>query len=455
MLTSQNSPESLACHKTMSHSGDQLSWIFDDESYYQALQAEASRDIVVVETNSGKPSKGDFERLARRRFQSPKPMRVGNWWYITPWVDKFIDGRRIRKKERIKLAPASTNEREVKKMAAERLRPMNQGLQSIGSATLFEDFVMGTYSPIEMPLLAKSTRDRYEGVLKNYVRPAFGALMLRDVGTLVIQRYFAEMAKSPLSHESLDKIRDVLSSVMNSAVRYGLLIKNPVEGVRLPPRKRGNRVKPFIDEETLDRIVTKIREPYATMVYVAAYTGLRPSELIGLKWGDIGEDFITIDERYCRGDWSAPKSTASNASIPVDELVIERIRRFKDVIVEVRAGRAVRRGPAVRSCGPDDLVFRSVAKGVTMRDNNILVRHIKPAARAVGVGWVNWQVLRRSFATWHRLSGTDVKDAQALMRHSRASTTLDIYQQNVRASERAAVNKLAERRKLRLVSKAG
>ena len=52
---------------------------------------------------------------------------------------------------------------------------------------------------------------------------------------------------------------------------------------------------------------------------------------------------------------------------------------------------------------------------------------------------MNWQVLRRSFATWLKLAGADVKDAQALMRHSRASTTLDIYQQHVPESQRRVV----------------
>jgi integrase len=43
------------------------------------------------------------------------------------------------------------------------------------------------------------------------------------------------------------------------------------------------------------------------MLYVAIYTGLRVSELIGLKWDDIHLDAITIDERCCRGDWGAPQ----------------------------------------------------------------------------------------------------------------------------------------------------
>ncbi len=184
-------------------------------------------------------------------------------------------------------------------------------------------------------------------------------------------------------------------------------------------------------------------EPYASMTYVAVYTGLRISELIGLKWGDVGENSITIDERYCRGDWGAPKSDASNTTVPVNGSVIERIQRLKSLTVSVRAGRAVREYQLVKASGADDLVFASVVKGRPMRDNNILVRHIKPAARKLGLAFVNWQVLRRSFATWLKLAGADVKDAQALMRHSRASTTLDVYQQFVPESERRVVDKLS------------
>jgi site-specific recombinase XerD len=77
-----------------------------------------------------------------------------------------------------------------------------------------------------------------------------------------------------------------------------------------------------------------------------------------------------------------------------------------------------------------------------MRDNNVLVRHIKPVARRLGLGWVNWQVLRRSFATWLKMAGADVKDAQALMRHSKVNTTLDIYQQFVPESQRRVVDRL-------------
>lgn len=380
--------------------------------------------------------------MARRRFQAPKPVRRGKWWCLRYWQDEFEDGRRIRTRVRVKLAPATMPEREVSKIAAEHLRPMNQGLITVGSATNFTEFVDNVYIQVSLPKMASSTQDRYQGIIDNYLKPQFGGLCLREISVLTVDRYLSGLGKTKLSHESMDKIRDVLSSILQSAVRYELLVKNPVEGIRLPKPKSGKRSKPFVTPDQFKALLNLIAEPYASMTFVAVYTGFRVSELVGLRWRNVHQDSISIEERYCRGDWGAPKSQASNATVPVNRSVIERIHHLKVVTVEVKAGNATRRYAAVKSCGPDDLVFQSIRTGVPMRDNNILIRHIKPAARRLGLDFVNWQVLRRSFATWLKMAGADVKDAQALMRHSRASTTLDIYQQFIPESERKVVDRL-------------
>jgi len=226
------------------------------------------------------------------------------------------------------LGPASMGEREAEKVRDEFLRPLNQGLVNIGSATKLDDYVESVYRPVVLPTMAKSTRDRYVSVYKNHLQSAFGEMCLRDISQLTVQRYFSGMAESKLSQESKDKVRDVLSSILGSAVNYGLLVKNPVSGVRLPPAKSGRRNKPYITQQQFSLLIEQIAEPYATMLYTAAYTGLRASEVIGLKRRNVHESSITVEQRYCRGDWGAPKSQASNATVPVNRAVIERIQRL-------------------------------------------------------------------------------------------------------------------------------
>jgi integrase len=405
--------------------------------------APRKRGIVLSETNFGDPLEGDFERMARRRFQNPNPFREGNWWWINPWQDVFREGRLTRKRKRMKVAPATLSEREARKIASELLRPMNQGLETIGSAMFFGAYVEGTYRSTVLPLLASKTRNNYEYVLSRNLLPMFSNTSMRDLNTLTLQKYFSSLKAS---HTSASKIKDVLASVMASAVRFGVIVKNPLIGVQLVPSRTGKQTKPILTPDQFSQLVDLIAEPYSTMVYVCVLAGLRVSELVALKWEDVHPDALTIDERFCRGDWGCPKTTASGATVGVDESVIQRIQQLKgrEVTINWGARGAKKTFKLVSSDTPHDLVFQSLRTGAPMSDHNILTRHIKPAGRKLGVGFVNWQVLRRSYATWLVQSGADPKAVQGLMRHSRISTTMDIYAQFVPESQRRAVGKMMD-----------
>jgi site-specific recombinase XerD len=85
-----------------------------------------------------------------------------------------------------------------------------------------------------------------------------------------------------------------------------------------------------------------------------------------------------------------------------------------------------------------------VQTGKPMNDQNVLRRHIKPAAKALGLSFVTWRTLRTSHATWLVQAGADPKSVQGQMRHSRISTTMDIYAQLVPAAQRQAIEKLSQ-----------
>src|SRR5215813_5060130 len=115
------------------------------------------------------------ESMARRRHQQPKLVQRGAWWTARVWQDKFVEGQHVRSYKRIRLAPSTMKVREAQKVLDEYIRPLNQGLETIGSATNFQTYVEKTYVPTIMPLLAKSTQDRSQGVIDNYLIPAFGS----------------------------------------------------------------------------------------------------------------------------------------------------------------------------------------------------------------------------------------------------------------------------------------
>jgi integrase len=246
----------------------------------------------------------------------------------------------------------------------------------------FDDFVSNLYDTTYLPLLSSSTRDSYNGVISKYLKPEFSGVPLRDLTRLTVQRYFSSMAGT-VPYPTISKIRDTLSSILRSAVNADYLIKNPLEGLRLPLDKRPRQPKATITPEQFHALLELIPEPYASILFVSVWTGLRVSELIGLKWRCIHDDSITIEERFCRGDWSTPKTSASAATIGVASQVIARINRLKSLTVEVRAGRAVRRHKLVKSSEPGDLVVQSVQAGKPMNDQNVFEKAHKTRSQEI------------------------------------------------------------------------
>jgi len=386
----------------------------------------------------------EMERMAKRRHQNPTPFRAGFWWYLRVWQDAFVDGKPVRKLKRIKLAPSSKNEREVKKMADEIVRPLNQGLVTIGCAVNFAEYVKDVYLPTVLPLRAKTVRSAYEGIIEKHLKPAFQTMSLSEITPLRAQAFFSALPARGIPYPTIVKIRDAFSSVLRSALKYRYVTENPLKDLELPADTRGTREKPFIYPAQFQALLEQIPEPYATMIYVAVWTGLRISELSALKWRNIHLDSITVERRYCRGDWSQTKTRASAATIAVDPAVIERIKRLKTLTVDVRAGLATRHYQVVKKDGPDDLVFQSVKDGKPMIDGNILRRFIKPAARLAGLEFVNWRCLRTSCATWMVRAGADPKSVQGQMRHTRIATTMEIYAQVLPEGQRQAVTRVTD-----------
>jgi integrase len=217
-------------------------------------------------------------------------------WSILVREDVVKDGRRIRKVRRIPLGPAALTRAEAERLRDDYLAGINQAHVGIGGAILFRDFVR-IYERDVAPTLASTTSNRTRSVLKIHLVPAFGHLMLRELTLEVLQSYFARLQATKLAPESIDKIKDVLSAVLRTATDYGRLSMNPAEKIRLKKRKL-TRPKPFIRVDQFQSLLELIPEPHATMVYVAAFTALRVSELAGLRWRNVQADSITVEQRF-------------------------------------------------------------------------------------------------------------------------------------------------------------
>src|SRR5690348_14219697 len=122
--------------------------------------------------------------MARRRFQQPTPVKRGKWWTLRVWKDTFDNGKFTRGRKRVRLAPASMKAREVLRLVQKYLERINHSLAAVGSATNFNYYVERIYKPVVLARMAKTTKERYEGVINHYLSPAFGSLCLGDISAL-------------------------------------------------------------------------------------------------------------------------------------------------------------------------------------------------------------------------------------------------------------------------------
>jgi integrase len=272
----------------------------------------------------------------------------------------------------------------------------------------------------------------------------FGGLCLRDLTPATVQTYFSGLHARSIPYPTLVKTRDALSSILRAAVKFKFLDENPIEGLELPPDTRGSFDKPWIKAADFYALLDLIPEPYSTIVYVAVRTGLRPSELSGLRRRNVTPESIKVEQRFHRGNWSCPKTKSSGKRIWIEPDVFERLERLNNLTVDVRAGCAVRHHHVVKTAGLDALVFQSVQDGKPINTDNILKRFIKPAARQLGLNGIHWRSLRTSCATWMLEAGADPKSVSGQMRHSRIETTLNVYAQFVPEGQKRAVRQQRE-----------
>jgi integrase len=87
--------------------------------------------------------------------------------------------------------------------------------------------------------------------------------------------------------------------------------------------------------------------------------------------------------------------------------------------------------------GPQDWVFANRA-GQPRGQQDILQRHLRPAAVRAGIGKIGWHTFRHSYSTMLRGAGTDIKVQQELLRHSTIQSTMNIYTQAVSEQKRTA-----------------
>jgi integrase len=165
---------------------------------------------------------------------------------------------------------------------------------------------------------------------------------------------------------------------------------------------------------------------------LAVLVGLRPGEIFALRWGRVGPDMVNVMERVYRRLPSDPKSERGKrlAAVPPD--LATDLQQWRDIAIDLSSGA---------------LVFPSERETYMSRDN-FLGRNIHDKLEKVGLGRVNFQVLRRTQASLGHKEGLDPKVAADQRGHA-IGVAIDTYTMTDLESRQPAVTTLEQALKLK------
>lgn len=186
----------------------------------------------------------------------------------------------------------------------------------------------------ERDRLATSTVKQYEDHLEIHIYPALGRVKLSELTTPKINEFVDEFLKTR-SRPLARKVLTSLGSLIDEAIRRGFASFNPARVVKLrqinSEESEGEDIEmPSKDE--LKAIVNCAEGRWRPIIVTAVFSGMRGSELRGLKWEDVDlrASVIKIRRRVDSwGEFGPPKSKAGKRDIPVPPIVANMLREWK------------------------------------------------------------------------------------------------------------------------------
>ena len=359
--------------------------------------------------------------MKRRRYQYGSLTKKSNRLSEDVWQFRFYEttpeGHRYRRSTTVGTVaqyPTRTHALRIIEPFRLRLNLHHRFGRPVSIGALIDHYVER-----ELPQRRHSTRQSHSSTLNRWILPRWGDRPLEEVKPVAVEEWLRSLTLAPKTKVNL---RSLFHLIYEHARRWELTDRNPIDLVR---QRGGRRCIPrVLTSSEIRLLLAQLVEPYHTMVLVAACLGLRASEIMGLQWQDFNWDDLTVFIRrgVVNGRSGDTKTEASQKSLPIDPRLARSLQElWKRTLHQ----------------GPQDWVFANKA-GRPRGQQNILHRHLRPAALRAGIGKIGWHTFRHSYSTMLRGAGADIKVQQELLRHSTIQSTLNTYTQAISEQKRSA-----------------
>ena len=182
---------------------------------------------------------------------------------------------------------------------------------------------------------AHSTVEGNRPYLKRWILPRWGKTPITEMEPIVIEDWLSELGRgdNKLQNGTRLKMRNIMSVVFRHGIRHGFLPRdaqaNPIKYVR--QSGRSSKAHTILTPEQAMAILTFLKEPVRTMVWLDTTTGLRVSELLALRWHDIDFDAraMHVQRGIVYNVVGNTKSDASKSRVPLAASVLDSLARWR------------------------------------------------------------------------------------------------------------------------------
>ena len=371
--------------------------------------------------------------------------KSGKWKAIVEMGKDPVTGRRKRKTK------TKPTKKEANAWIAEQVQKRDNGIVVDPKNYTLKEYLCRWLKDYAEPNLAATTYDGYEVIVKSHLIPALGQLKIDEIKPMHIQSYFTQKRSrgrkdgqsGGLSEKTLLQHFRVLSKALKQAVKWQLISNNPAKAVEAPKPKRSKDIKAMTKEQ-LNKLLAAAKEE-SEWIYnftlVAAYTGMRRSELLGLPWDNVDFENETIRVKQALvtkvGEGSTIKETKSKSGtrpIKISEKLINALKNQKELQKKDKAklGDKYDNELNLVFCKEDGSKYYPTT--VNKKFNR--------ATKKAGLNKFGIHDLRHTHATLLLKSEVNPKIVQERLGHASITVTLDTYSHVTLDMQEGAVQKL-------------
>lgn len=255
---------------------------------------------------------------------------------------------------------------------------------------------------------------------------------MKDFQTSHGQRLFRDIALSKdLSHKRMLRIRAFLSGCFRFAKQEGIINHpNPIPDTSVKGRTKTGFVPQAYSLDEIFQVFKILARRDFIVVATAAFTGLRLSELRGLRWRDHRDGKLFVERSVVGTKTGATKTEESQAPVPLVPILDEVLTTYRTW--------------QKKFAGDHDPIFAGERRGNPLNMHNLANRSIKAKFKAAGIPWKGWHAFRRGLSTNLAALGVPPKIAAGILRHSSVQTTLQFYVVSNEPESVAALQKIQD-----------